>query len=161
MAGKPAPSVLVAFLGHNDFVDEPAAEGIKSGQPRDFDAGEPPLQGLEQGHEIPNGEDVVFHEQAQRVQPVDFLVNGMVQQPGPDRREAFLNLVESIHGDLVLPLRTSAAEHGVLYLDAEIRRAGEEGGRARKTLPAHSAGTISSPRRGGISKAPGREAHPG
>ena len=78
-----APSVLVAFLGQHDLVDEPAAERISGGQPRDFDAAEPPLQGLEQGHEIPHGEDVVFHEQTQRIQPVDFLVNGMVQQVRP------------------------------------------------------------------------------
>jgi hypothetical protein len=40
---------------------------------------------------------MVFHEQAQRVQPVDFSVNGMVQQCGLERREAFLNLLQSIH----------------------------------------------------------------
>ena len=100
MAGKPTPPVVVTFLGQNDLVDEPTAERINGGQPRDFDAAEPPLQGLEQGHEIPHGEGVVFHEQAQRVQPVDLLVDGMVQQCGLERRETFLNVLKSIHRGL-------------------------------------------------------------
>jgi hypothetical protein len=80
MTGKSASSVLVALLGQHNLVDEPTAEGISGRQPRDFDTAEAALQGLEQGHEIPHGEDVVFHEQAQRVWPVDFLVNGMGQE---------------------------------------------------------------------------------
>ena len=109
MAGKSAAPVLVALLGQHDLVDEPAAEGIGGGQPRHFDAAEPLLQRLEQGHEVPHGEDMVFHEQAQRLQPVDFPVNGMVQQCGPQRREPFLNDVQAIHRGFLFPFLWRAA----------------------------------------------------
>lgn len=97
MTGKSAPTVFVAFLGQHNLVDEPAAQGIGGRQPWEFDAAKPPLQCLEQRHEIPHGEDMVFHEQSQRVQPVDFLVKGMAQKGGPERREAVNDFLESIH----------------------------------------------------------------
>ena len=60
MARKSALAIDVTFLGQNDFIDEPTAEWIDAGQPRNLDATEPPLQGLEQRHEIPHGEHVMF-----------------------------------------------------------------------------------------------------
>ena len=80
MADEPSLAVLVALLGQYNLVDEPGAAGVGNGQPRHFDAAELPLERFEQGHEVPDGEDMVFHEQVQRLQAVDFPVNGMVQQ---------------------------------------------------------------------------------
>src|ERR1700682_3550611 len=97
MAGKPAVSVVVTFLGQNDCVDEPGAEWVNGGQPRDFDAAEPPLQSLEQRHEIPHGDGVMSQKQAQGVQPINFVIDGMAQERSPWLREACLNLLQSIY----------------------------------------------------------------
>jgi hypothetical protein len=57
-----AAAQLVALLDEHDVVDEPAAAGRTRRYPRDLDAGEAALQGLEQRHEVPHREDVVLHE---------------------------------------------------------------------------------------------------
>ena len=87
MAGEPAPAVVVALLGQHDLVDEPARHGVGRRAPGHVDAAEVALQGLEQRHEVPHGEDVVLHEQAQGPHPANLAVEGMVeeghlQQPG-------------------------------------------------------------------------------
>ena len=80
VAEEAALAVLVALLGQHDLVDEPGGERVGGGQPRDIDAAKTPLQHLQQRHEIPHGEDVVFHEEAQRPQAVDLPVDGVVQE---------------------------------------------------------------------------------
>jgi hypothetical protein len=78
MTDEPAPSVVITFLGQNNLVDEPTAERIGHRQPGNFNTTEPALQSFEQGHEIPHGKDVVFHEQVQCLQAVDAPINGVL-----------------------------------------------------------------------------------
>jgi len=68
---NPPRPVVVTLLGHHDLVDETTAEDQVQAA-RGLRRSRAVLQGLEQGHENPHGEDVVFHEQTQRVEPVDF-----------------------------------------------------------------------------------------
>ncbi len=48
VAGESAASVVVAFFGENDLVDEPATPQIDRRQPRNLDIAEPALQALQQ-----------------------------------------------------------------------------------------------------------------
>ncbi len=79
MTGKSASSIVVRLFGKNDFVDEATALRFSGGQPRHFNAAEPPLQHFEQRHEIPHGKDVVFHEQTQRFNAINVVVNAVLE----------------------------------------------------------------------------------
>ena len=85
MAGDSASAIIVGFLGKHDLVDEAARLLIAGGEPRHFDAAESSLQHFEQRHEIPHSEDVVFHEQSQRIHAINFAVDAMVEQGLPQR----------------------------------------------------------------------------
>ena len=80
MAEEAALAVLVALLGQHDLVDEAGGLGVGGGQPRHADAAQAALHRLQQRHEVPHGEDVVFHEQPQRRQAVDLPVEGVAQE---------------------------------------------------------------------------------
>jgi hypothetical protein len=85
MAGESASSIIVGFLGKHDFVDETARQRIGGYHPRHFDAAESSLQHLEQRHEIPHGEDVVFHEKSQHIKAIHFAVDAVMEQSLPQR----------------------------------------------------------------------------
>jgi hypothetical protein len=83
MARKATLSVIVRLFGEDDFVDQSTGLWVDGGHPRDIDAADPPLKCLKQRHEIPNREDVKFHEPPQRIDPVDLGVKGVIQQSFP------------------------------------------------------------------------------
>ena len=62
---------LVRLFAEDDLVDEAAAGGEARGDPGDGGAGELGLQGFEEGHEIPYGEDVRLHEETQMLRGAD------------------------------------------------------------------------------------------
>jgi len=78
MTDEPAPTVVIAFLGQNNLIEEPTAGRIGHRQPGNFNTTESALQRFEQGHKVPHGKDVVFHEQVQRLQAVDPPINGVL-----------------------------------------------------------------------------------
>ena len=80
MANESASPVFVTLFSKDDFVDKPTSLLIAGGEPRDFNAAESPLQHLEQRHEIPHGEDVVFHEKSQRINAINFAVDAVFEQ---------------------------------------------------------------------------------
>ena len=55
-----ATAKLIALFDEHDVVDQPAAAGRTGRYPREFDARQLALQGLQQGHEVPHREDVVL-----------------------------------------------------------------------------------------------------
>lgn len=65
VAGRVSRRVEVALLPEHHLIDHPSEPRIPHRTPRKVDAGQPALQGLEQGHEVPDGIDVVFHENTQ------------------------------------------------------------------------------------------------
>ena len=91
MAGDSASAIIVGFLGKHDLVDEAARLRISGDHPRHFDAAESSLQHLEQRHEIPHSEDVVFHEKSQYIKAIHFAVNAVVEQSLPKRVQLFFN----------------------------------------------------------------------
>src|SRR4051812_15983559 len=76
-------AVLVALLDQDDVVDQPAAGGRPGRHPRDVDAGQLALQGLQEGHEVPDGEDVVLHERDDRAEVAEARVHRMSDHPAP------------------------------------------------------------------------------
>ena len=75
VAGEPALAVLVALLGQDDLVDEAGGWRGPRRQPGDVVAAEALLQRLEQGHEVPDGEDVMLHEQPEGRRAVELPVD--------------------------------------------------------------------------------------
>ena len=58
------------------------AESVSAGGvQRHGPAGQAKLQGLQQAHEVPHGEDVRAHEQAQRFRVLNPPVHGVIDQP--------------------------------------------------------------------------------
>jgi hypothetical protein len=80
-------------IGRGPNLPQPLGEG----QPRDGDAAELPLQGLEQGHDVPHREDVVRHKCPKGIDPVDLLVDRVARQGCLEWREAFLKSLRSVH----------------------------------------------------------------
>ncbi len=64
MAGGLTIEVHVALFGDHNFVDELSARPVLGRNPCCIDRGQLTLKSLEQAHEVPNGVDVVFHEDA-------------------------------------------------------------------------------------------------
>ena len=56
---------FVAFLLQYDLVDEPTAEWFRRRRPRQRNARQARLQRLEQRHEVPDREHVMFHERTE------------------------------------------------------------------------------------------------
>jgi hypothetical protein len=106
MADETSRLIVIAFFGQHDFIDEPATEVIRGGNPRDVDTREQSLQGLEQAHEIPNGEDVVLHEDMQRLEAVDRTIDRMIEQGRLERDESLMKSIEVRH---VWPLDLESA----------------------------------------------------
>jgi hypothetical protein len=89
----------IAFFDQDNLVDEPARHAVLSRNPRRLHTGEITLQGLQQGHEIPDGERVALHEDTQLGQRLDLAVDRMGQHPHPRGldRDA-----ESVDGSVVM-----------------------------------------------------------
>jgi hypothetical protein len=98
MAGEATMPVFVALLGQHDFVDEPATQRLPRRNPRHHCAAQSPLQLLEEGHEVPDGEDVVLHEQPQGRLTVDVPVDRMFQQGFLERDQALSQDVQRSNG---------------------------------------------------------------
>lgn len=58
-------AIRVGFLTQDDFIDQTPARRIIRGSPGNRNTAQPLLQGLQQGHEIPDGEDVILHKRTQ------------------------------------------------------------------------------------------------
>ena len=101
MTGESTSPVVVALFSEDDFVDKPTPLLIAGGQPRDFDTTEFPLQHLEQRHEIPHGEDVVFHEKSQRINAINFAVDAVFEQCVLEGRQLLFDLVKLIQGSFL------------------------------------------------------------
>jgi len=65
----------VGFLFQHELVDEMAQCWVAAGHPRDLGRGDLALDILEQGQEVPDCKDVVRHEDAQILQPVQGIVD--------------------------------------------------------------------------------------
>jgi hypothetical protein len=65
-----------------------AARALSAGNHGTFCARQVLLQPLQERHEIPDGEDMIFHESPQILDGSDLRVNGVVQQPRAKGGEA-------------------------------------------------------------------------
>jgi hypothetical protein len=85
MAGVAAAGGDVALLGEDQLVDEAAVCGVAARGPGHRDAGHLALQRLEQRHEVPDGDDVVFHEDAHGFAVVEELGEAVAGDGGAER----------------------------------------------------------------------------
>ena len=92
--GDGAAGVEVGLFAEDDLVDEAAGLGEDGGRPGNGGTGEPRLQGLEEGHEVPDGEDVRLHEEAEVRGCADGGVERVRGEAGLERGEAGVKLVE-------------------------------------------------------------------
>jgi hypothetical protein len=79
---------LVGLFAEDDLVDEAAAFGKGFRNPRNRDAGELRLQGFEEGHEVPDSEDVRLHEEAEMMWSADAGVERVAGEAGAERGDA-------------------------------------------------------------------------
>ena len=70
----------VAFFTKNDLIDEPASLCILCWHPWEIDAGKSALQSLQQGHKIPHGKHVRFHEDVERLKRSDRAIEWMLRE---------------------------------------------------------------------------------
>ena len=80
MADIGAVRIDIRLLADHDVVDQARSPGVVSRKPRYFCARQILLQPRQERHEIPNGEDVIFHESPQIRYGSDLRINGMFQQ---------------------------------------------------------------------------------
>jgi hypothetical protein len=78
---------LVRFLADYDLVDEAPHGGGAARNPDRLHAGEMALQGLQEAHEVPHGEHVVFEEHVQALLIADGGIERILQQSLTDRRD--------------------------------------------------------------------------
>jgi hypothetical protein len=78
----------VGFFAEDDLVDEAAAGGEGGGSPGSSGAGELGLEGLEEGHEVPDGEYVGLHEKAEVLGGADGGVEGVGAEAGAEGSDA-------------------------------------------------------------------------
>ena len=55
-------TIVVALLTEHDLIDQSPGLCARSRNPNGVHASQRPLQGLQNGHEIPDSEDVILHE---------------------------------------------------------------------------------------------------
>jgi hypothetical protein len=89
VAGE-ARAELIAFLDKDDVVDQPSAGGRPGRQPGDLHASQASLEGLQQGHEIPDSEYVMLHECHDRGYAVKPAVKRMAYHCAAGRVNRFL-----------------------------------------------------------------------
>jgi len=70
----------IGLLADDDIVDQARAPCIVCAEPLDFDACHVLLKRLQEGHEIPDSKNVIFHEPPEIGDGSDVGVNRMVQQ---------------------------------------------------------------------------------
>ena len=87
MAGGPALGIEVGLFLEHDVVDEAGRRGMSGGDPGQGHTGEGALEGLRQRHEVPDGEDVVFHEHLDRLGTDQLAMEAMGEQPAAQRVE--------------------------------------------------------------------------
>jgi hypothetical protein len=75
-----AVRIDIRLLADHDVVDQARSPCVVRREPRHFCARQVLLQPLQERHEIPNGEDMIFHESPQILDGSDLRVNGVVQQ---------------------------------------------------------------------------------
>ena len=80
MTCEPAMAIDIGLLGQNDLVDQAAGSGVHRGDPRHFHAADSLLKRLEQGHEVPNGKDVMLHESQQSLRPIHLPIDSVMDQ---------------------------------------------------------------------------------
>ena len=80
MTCEPAMAIDIGLLGQNDLVDQAAGSGVHRGEPRHFHAADSLLKRLEQGHEVPNGKDVMLHESQQSLRPIHLPIDSVMDQ---------------------------------------------------------------------------------
>ena len=69
----------IRFLADDDVVDQARSPGVVSREPRHSCARQILLQPLQERHEIPDGEDMIFHESPQILDRSDLRVHGVLQ----------------------------------------------------------------------------------
>ena len=80
MADIGAIRIDIRLLADHDVVDQAGGPRVFRREPRHFCARQVLLQPLQERHEIPDGEDMIFHESSQILDGSDLCVNGVVQQ---------------------------------------------------------------------------------
>jgi hypothetical protein len=93
-----AAFVEVGLFAEDDLVDEAAAFGEGRWEPGRGGAGELRLQGFEQGHEIPDGEDVRLHEEAQVIGGADAGVERVVGEALAERSDVGFDVLDGGDG---------------------------------------------------------------
>ena len=69
----------IRFLADDDVVDQARSPGVVGWEPRHSCARQILLQPLQERHEIPDGEDMIFHESPQILDRIDLRVDGVLQ----------------------------------------------------------------------------------
>jgi len=62
VADKAAIGVFVGFFADHDFIDQARRRDMRWRYPRQLHTGEVALDALEQGHEVPYGKHMKFHQ---------------------------------------------------------------------------------------------------
>ena len=75
-----AVRIDIRLLADHDVVDQARSLGVFRREPRHFCARQVLLQPLKERHEIPDGEDMIFHKSPQILDGSDLRVNGVIQQ---------------------------------------------------------------------------------
>jgi hypothetical protein len=78
----------IRLLADHDVVDLARSPGVVRREPWHICARQVSLQPLQERHEIPDGEDMIFHESPQILDGGDLRVNGVVEQPLAKRGKA-------------------------------------------------------------------------
>ena len=120
--------VEVGLFTEDDFVEEAAAGREAGGGPGDVGAGERALQALEEAHEVPDGEDMGLHKEAQVLDRADAAVERMRGQTLAEGREAGLDEVEGGVGGSGGHTRLDAEERGLGCARGSGGFVGMEGG---------------------------------
>ena len=83
-----AVRIDIRLLADHDVVDQARSPGVVRREPWHICARQVSLQPLQERHEIPDGEDMIFHESPQILNRGDLRVNRVVQQPLAKRGKA-------------------------------------------------------------------------
>ena len=95
---------LVALLDQDDLVDEPGDLRVARRDPRGIHASQLALKDLQEGHEVPNRENVMLHEDAKARLVPQISINRVGQKPGAHRRDlVFKPLKLWVHALMVHP----------------------------------------------------------
>jgi hypothetical protein len=86
MTSKASLSIFVRFLTQNNLVHKSGQTWVSHRQPWNGIAAKVFLQPFQKPHEVENSKDVVLHEDSQRRQVVDSVINRMVQKLRPQIR---------------------------------------------------------------------------